>query len=466
MTKPYCAIRGAKLSFPEPLRYVAFDGGVLPTVKKTGYMEADETIDLWNETDDGRIEVPRNTKVNPNLFVENGTKLIFSEAPIELKAGFKPYAHQTRILNEVNKEISSQDLTDFFIRMPCGGGKTVSLLMILAKLRLKALILCPTNQLVEQWEEAIEAFLDPSCELGEHIVVSTIHSAHKLGDDFDVVVADEAHTIAADQWGEAVQLFSSKFRIALTATPFRTDGTCERMFAIFGQRTFIVSEQELEDAGLWHRPSVVLALFRNDDPIKHAMKYGANGELVQYYSSARTYNALATNTDRQEFIASIVRKASSKGRISLTLFNRTKAITDLAERIAPLKPGIVRSKAKFDVELAKDHIVGISSMVTQGLDKKNLDTMIMGSPFSGKGVLEQMYGRLTRPFGNAGIFFDIVDTDLDADIFSDRELAKRQAGRRGRALTPLESSAMSRIAFYKSKGMTVSIMADGKFYGV
>lgn len=125
---------------------------------------------------------------------------------------------------------------------PCGTGKTVMLLKILAKLGRTALVLVHKDFLVEQWKERMAQFLNlkpeeighvqrDTCDFQDKkIVVAMVQSITQRSypqafyDWPGVVVCDETHRMGAPVFNQAIPLFPARYRLGLTATPRRGDG--------------------------------------------------------------------------------------------------------------------------------------------------------------------------------------------------------------------------------------------------
>lgn len=127
------------------------------------------------------------------------------------------------------------------LQLACGKGKTVVALDYIARRGVPAIIILDTTQLMEQWQSAIERFLDVPGGVGliqgdvfdwqKPIVLATYHTlaarAATMPEHvrrwFGVAVWDEAHHVAAPMFSRSADLFYG-VRLGLTATPDRDDG--------------------------------------------------------------------------------------------------------------------------------------------------------------------------------------------------------------------------------------------------
>lgn len=127
------------------------------------------------------------------------------------------------------------------LQLACGKGKTVVFLELSARLCVPTLIVVDTTQLIVQWREAINDFLDVPGGIGmigdgefdwkKSVVLATYHTlaarAATFPEEarrwFGLIGWDEAHHVAAPTFARSADLFFGQ-RYGLTATPIRADG--------------------------------------------------------------------------------------------------------------------------------------------------------------------------------------------------------------------------------------------------
>jgi len=127
------------------------------------------------------------------------------------------------------------------LQLACGKGKSVISLELIARRKVPALVVVDTTQLLRQWREEIELFLDVPEGVGQigdgefdwqkPIVLATYttlaNRAATLPEEvrrwFGLIIWDEAHHVAAPTFSRSADLFFGQ-RIGLTATPIRADG--------------------------------------------------------------------------------------------------------------------------------------------------------------------------------------------------------------------------------------------------
>ena len=116
------------------------------------------------------------------------------------------------------------------VALPTGSGKTLVALAAIARARLGTLVLVPTRVLLDQWARALAACWPyPIGRLGDGdhtvlpITVATYASAEtwapRVGDQFGLVVIDEAHHVGAWCASDVLEMLPAAARLGLTATP-------------------------------------------------------------------------------------------------------------------------------------------------------------------------------------------------------------------------------------------------------
>jgi superfamily II DNA or RNA helicase len=128
------------------------------------------------------------------------------------------------------------------LQLACGKGKTPTALHFIAEQKMPALVLLDNMQLLEQWKQEAEAFLDVPGGVGliaggkkdwnKGLVLATYTSVANWADTmpeevrrwFGVVVWDEGHHVNAPVFSKTVTCFYGR-RYCMTATPERSDGS-------------------------------------------------------------------------------------------------------------------------------------------------------------------------------------------------------------------------------------------------
>ncbi|MCL6445893.1 MAG: DEAD/DEAH box helicase, partial [Alicyclobacillus sp.] len=158
--------------------------------------------------------------------------------------------------------------------LPCGAGKTVVGLAIIARLQLHALILTPSESAALQWErECLEKTTlsqkevclyepdKPLCPITittyQRVTARTRSGERKhlrtlTSYPWGMVVYDEVHMLPAPLFRLAADLQGAR-RLGLTATLVREDGADAEVFSLIGSKCYEVPWRQLEQQGYLSR---------------------------------------------------------------------------------------------------------------------------------------------------------------------------------------------------------------------
>jgi len=117
------------------------------------------------------------------------------------------------------------------IYWPPSAGKRWFGLYAMTRLRGKKLVVVPTRTLQEEWEKLIKALTPMRSD--EYLVIC-YPSAHKvMKQQFTLTIFDEHQHLPANTYSK-LALINTKYRIGMTATPWREDGRVDLIFALTG----------------------------------------------------------------------------------------------------------------------------------------------------------------------------------------------------------------------------------------
>ncbi len=336
---------------------------------------------------------------------------------------------------------------------PPGAGKTVMGCAIIAARNVSTLILVHRKPLLEQWCSRLREFL--GLEKGEigllaqnsemsksGIVIGMVQTLVKSASPaallraFPQVIIDECHHVPASSFEAVLKESCARFLLGLTATPNRKDGLQKILFLQCGPirhrmdsdrdsgmvRKLIIRDIQL---GLPHENSRMPIHQVWDMLIGHE---GRNQQIVTDVSEAlKSERNCAVLSDRKEHLGIL-------GNLMIALNPQ------FAGRIHRLD-GAMGVKSRAAVIKAIEHdasdgqgfvLLATSSLLGEGFDLPQLDTLFLTLPISFKGRLVQYAGRLDRSWpGKSEIrIYDYVEPDhpLTASMFRKRMTAYRSMG--------------------------------------
>ena len=148
---------------------------------------------------------------------------------------------------------------------PCGAGKTVTAMGIIAELEQPTLWITHTMDLLNQSMNAAVKFLGltgdqigliqgKNMTIGSHITFATVQTLSKrnlpeIREKFGCVVVDESHLCyksadKARQFESVVSQFPAYYRFGMTASEHRADGLIETMFHVIGPKFYEVAQDD------------------------------------------------------------------------------------------------------------------------------------------------------------------------------------------------------------------------------
>lgn len=316
-------------------------------------------------------------------------------------------------------------LTQGTIESPCGSGKTIGGIALMARCRQRSLVIVPDNELLKQWcASLVDALGDEIIDLigvlssqdihvgdvkMKHgvrpVTISTNATAHNmLTDDefvnyFGFVLIDECHMIGARTFRETMHSFPAKYKYGLTATPFRHDSLTELITAYCGTQFYTVTDEDLEESGLIVRP--LLEVIATD------FNYKYNPRSARYVYS-RIIKALEMNEKRNQLIVETIAEEVRDNRMVLVISTRVNHCHMLAKLLREEFPK--RKTIRMEVIAGEEYdrsavsrakrgevdVIFAVNRALQGLDIKPLETVMIVAPRKARGEIQQIVGRVMR----------------------------------------------------------------------
>ncbi|GAA3592569.1 DEAD/DEAH box helicase family protein [Flavivirga amylovorans] len=330
--------------------------------------------------------------------------------------------HQNKAIEIVTKK----DLG--VITAPPGSGKTVIGLKIIAEKQQPALIVVHRKQLLEQWIERIQAFLEiPKNEIGKigqgkakvgkHITVAMIQSLGKqlekqeiknLNKLFGTVIIDECHHIPAETFRKTISKLSPYYQYGLTATPFRKGSDGKQIFIHLGK---IIADIKPEEIKNYKRARINIQETTLDIPF--------NSKTDTFETLSKM---LVHDSTRNKFILHDVHKELNSGKKVILITERKEHIDTLYQFLKQSFETIILSgedsesnqKAKWKIlnEGNYQALITTGQFFGEGTDLQNASCLFLVYPFSFKGKLIQYIGRVQRS-EITPIIYDYHDRKID-----------------------------------------------------
>ncbi len=307
-----------------------------------------------------------------------------------------------------------------------GSGKTVMALALIALRRQPTLIVVHTKELLYQWQERIEQFLQVSSGLigdghGEvrDITVAIVNSARKKVDElsprFGHLIVDECHRVPATLFTDVVSGFDSQYLLGLSATAFRSDDQLTRLIYFYmGDPVHKVDQSELTASGAIVKPKFIIT--------KTDFNYRYRGDYQALVAALTTHegrnmtivdDVVGAVQQKDDGTALVVSDRVSHCEIfEKQLKNRGIHVALLTGQTATEnRSQIVQAVQKGEVQV----LVATLQLISEGFDCPGLSSLFLTTPITFEGRLLQVVGRIMRPAKNKQArVYDYLDHHVPA----------------------------------------------------
>ncbi|MFC7059133.1 DEAD/DEAH box helicase [Halovenus salina] len=352
------------------------------------------------------------------------------------------------------------------LELPTGSGKTVIGLGAIEALGTPTLVVVPTIDLLNQWQDELEAEFDaPIGCLGggeqrvENVTVATYDSAYlradELGDRFGLVVFDEVHHLGGDGYRDIARLLAAPARLGLTATFERPDSAHEVVEELLGALVYRISADELAGEHLAEhdikRIEVELTPEERDVYERHqstftdylaesniTLRSGSDyQELVKRSGTdPRAREALLAKQRAREVMMNAARKVErlteildrhSDDRV-LVFTAHTELVYRLSERF--LLPAITHetgaSERREVLERFRDGTysrIVTANVLDEGVDVPDANVAVLLSGSGSQREFTQRLGRILRPKADGGraLLYELVTEET-----AEKRVARRR----------------------------------------
>ncbi len=312
-------------------------------------------------------------------------------------------------------------------------GKTVVASYLVAKRSVNTLILVHLRELLFQWIDRLNAFLDVSVnDIGQIgggkrkptgiIDVATIQSLGRKGVVDDIVakygylIVDECHHISARSFEIVARQCKAKFVTGLSATVIRKDGHHPIIFMNCGPVRYKVDDKKQAAK----RPFAHKVIVRETN-----FRMPASFEADQYTAIHEIYKALLHDDERNQSIVTDVMKSLQKNRFPVILTERKEHLETLKcllenriKNLIVMKGGMGKKQRQAALNAleslpddAEKAVLATGRYLGEGFDDQRLDTLFLTLPISWRGTLNQYAGRLHRIHDSKKevVIYDYVD---------------------------------------------------------
>lgn len=338
---------------------------------------------------------------------------------INLKFIGKPRPYQSKAIADIKRYPVG------VLEAATGSGKTFMGTAMIVERNQPTLVLVHTKELLHQWQDSVKKFIgydagligDGKFEIKKisiGIINTVRNKAEKLGTQFGHIIIDEVHRCPSTTWSDTLAHFQAKYRLGLSATPYRNDGLGKAIYIFIGPNIHTVNKKDLQDIGAVLKPIVFrvgtnffLGNTDTQNKIPYPTKLKKLTENVQrnkgicqlIRKDLKTFNApILIVSDRVTHCYALQKMLATGGIRSEVLSGKTKA-KDRTEIVSRIKANKVKV------------IFATISLIGEGFDAPGLHALVLATPIKFKGRVVQVCGRVLRPEkGKEPRIYDMRDT--------------------------------------------------------
>jgi superfamily II DNA or RNA helicase len=294
---------------------------------------------------------------------------------------------------------------------PPGSGKTMMGMELLARVNKPTLILVHRQQLLDQWVDRIQEYLNiPKPHIGRYasgkktigkeVTVGLLQSfarlkdLHELKDKFGTIIVDECHHIPAKTFRQVISGLNPEFLYGLTATPKRKHNDEELIYVYIGDIIANMADYA-ESTDL--KPKTKFAITIHETTLDMPFNWKTDHpDLI-----AKT---ICYDTSRNELIRKDILEQVSKGRKTLVLSERKEHLKILelylkgkCETLTLTGEDSATSRTSKQKQVQDGHyqvLLATGQLVGEGIHIENIESLVLAFPFSFEGKLTQYIGRL------------------------------------------------------------------------
>lgn len=402
------------------------------------------------EEHDDKLVLPRGTLHDiEKLVLKAGGKVeIIDKRPDPATTGLSFIGTLTAIQNAAVDAMLGHE--DGVLVAPPGAGKTVMACAAIARRSKPTLILVHRKQLLDQWSDRLQKFLglskneihilgkarypDAPVALGMFPTLARSEFPEALLAKYGHVIIDECHHVPAASFEAAMKRCAARYILGLTATPNRKDGLQKILFLQCGpirHRIDLDHSEEQSRTVFVREFSLRLPAEKDRLPIhqiwEHLIQSAERNRAIASDVSAalKEQRFCALLSDRKEHLSTL--ESLLREKLPEESIYRIDGSTNQKLRTTTLAN--LRSRASEGRPFA---LLATASLLGEGFDMPELDTLFLAMPISFKGRLIQYAGRLHRfsEKKKSVRIYDYVEPDhpLTAQMYRKRTTAYREMG--------------------------------------
>ncbi|MEO3992738.1 MAG: DEAD/DEAH box helicase family protein [Desulfurococcaceae archaeon TW002] len=287
--------------------------------------------------------------------------------PLPVKASFKGSLREYQ-LEALNKWLNNSGRG--IIALPTGSGKTHIGIAAITKINEATLIITYTKEQLTQWEKFIKTFTDiPPSHIGLYyskekkilpVTLATYQTAfkyiEKLAPYFNLLIIDEVHHLPAEKFKHIAITSPAKYRLGLSATPYREDGKHAELFPLMGGVVYHKTTQELAEKGF-------LAKFRIET-IKVDLK---SREKKEYLKLRKQFRELTGGLDFKTLV-DLAKRGDEKAIKALEIHSEILKILSMSEsKLEKVKEIVERELSEGKKIIVFAHYVALAEKIAEEL---------------------------------------------------------------------------------------------------
>lgn len=317
---------------------------------------------------------------------------------------------ETLKLRPLQKEVKKK-VIDFlnkngtcWLSLYTGGGKTFISTNIATCIKLKTLVICHRVNLINQWKKSIETSCHDSIvqilsgvnnydENADFYIINAMN-VKKRGQGFfkqiGFLIVDEVHVMGTEKMAEAFQYITPRYCLALSATPYRSDGLDSILHTFFSENKIIYE---------MHKEHTVFKVNTGFVP-EYKLNYDGTTDWTSVIQSQ------CLNEKRNDLIINLV--MFFKDRNFLILSKRIEQIDYIVSKLRSFGEDVTCFKGNKQTYNCESRIlVATISKAGVGFDHPKMDALVLASDV--EEYFMQYLGRVFRREDVHPIIFDLVD---------------------------------------------------------